>query len=386
LNQSSNYARNGYIVNFMLPAQEDKIKEVFANAKCLGVIFGKDVPEETLLAKEALVEAIRNTGLPVYSFPERNPSFTEKWRTIIPLTNNVTPTFSTSILIPKNKIAIKEISYGEDDRFVNIDISSTKEEVTKENIIFKTTPTKADSVFYFPSLGQGDLGKDFSEDLFKKINIPEQENIVTLSSSSGSETIAEKVFNVIQIIEAIGDVSIINPSVSEILLASLLTETNQFQENINEKALGLASSLMKLGANKEKINNIFNDKNASFAKLLGRALARSQTNESLKSVWSFISEQDMEKTGAVPNFATFDKVLKKMKMFLEPQPIFVVLWQHQQEVWAMINISTKNNNEMTEKIRSFLSATKEDGNLISGPYKNFSEAEIKIQSALKDVV
>ena len=370
----------------MLPAQEDKIKEVFANAKCLAVVSGKDVPEETLLAKEALVEAIRNTGLPVYSFPERKAFFAEKWQTILPPMNNAAQTFLTSIFIPKNKISVKEISYGEDDKFVSIDISATREEITKDNVIFKTASLKTDSLFYFPSLGQGNLEKDFSEDLFKKINIPEQENVVTLSSSSGSETIAEKVFNVIQTIEAIGDVSIINPSVSEILLASLLTETNQFQENINEKALGLASSLMKLGANKEKINNIFNDKNASFAKLLGRALARSQPNESLKSVWSFISEQDMEKTGAVPNFATFDKVLKKMKMFLEPQPIFVVLWQHQQEVWAMINISTKNNNEMTEKIRSFLSATKEDGNLISGPYKNFSEAEIKIQSALKDVV
>jgi len=370
----------------MLPAQEDKIKEVFANAKCLAVISGYDISEETLLAKEALVEAIKNTGLSVYSFPERMPSFAEKWRTILPPATNTTPTFSTSILIPKNKIAIKEISYGEDDRFVSIDISSTKEELTKENIIFKTTPIKVDSVFYFPSFGQSDITNDLPEDLFKKINMPNKESIVILSSFSGNETMAEKVFNVIQIMEVSGDVPVKNSSVSNNLLASLLVETSQFQENMNEKALNMASSLIKLGADKEKINTALNDKNTSFAKLLGRALARSQTNESLKSVWTFISEQDLEKTASVPSVALFGKVLKKIKTLLEYQPVFAIVWQYQQEVWAMINISTKNNNEMAEKVRLSLSAKKEDGNLISGPYKNFSEAEMKIQSALKNVV
>ena len=383
MNQSYNHARNGYIANFMLPAQEDKIKEVFANAKCLAVVSGEDVSEETLLAKEALVEAIKNTGLSVYSFPERKSSFVEKWQTILPPATNTTPTFSASILIPKNKVAIKEISYGEDDRFVSIDISSTKEEVTKENIIFKTTPIKTDSLFYFPSLGQSDIKEDLSEDLFKKINIPEQENIVILSSASNKETVAEKVFNVIQLMESSGDLAINNSFISEILLASLLVETNQFQENISEKIINLASSLIKLGASKEKISNIIDDKNTSFAKLLGRALARSQTNESLKSVWTFISEQDLEKTGSVPSVALFGKVLKKIKIFLEHRPIFVVVWQYQKEVRAMINIIDKNDNETAEKIRLSLSATKEEGNLISGPYKNFSEAELKIQNALK---
>lgn len=386
MNQTYNCARNGYVIKLMLPAQEDKIKKVFANAKCIAVISGEDATEETLLAKEALIEAIKNTGLSVYSFPERTLSFAEKWRAILPQTINTTPTFSTSILIPKNKIAIKEISYGEDDRFVNIDISSTKEELTKENIIFKTTPTKVDSVFYFPSFGQTDITNDLPEDLFKKINMPNKENIVVPSSFSGNETIAEKVFNVIQLMEIGGDIPLNNSSSSEMLLASLLVETNQFQENINEKALNMASSLIKLGADKEKINSALNDKNASFAKLLGRALARSQTNESLKSVWTFISEQDIEKTGTIPSFAIFNNVLKKMKTLLEYQPIFTVLWQHQQEVWTMINISTKKDSKMAEKISSSLSATKENGNLISGPYKNFSEAEIKIQSVLKDVV
>lgn len=369
----------------MLPAQENKIKDVFASSKCLAVISGENATEETLLAKEALIEAFKNAGLSVYSFPERNSAFAEKWKEIIPQTTSATPTFSTSILIPKNKIAVKEISYGEDERFVSIDISATKEEVSKENVIFKTTPVKADSVFYFPSLWQNDLTKDASEDLFKKIIIPEQEKIVTLSSSSGNETIAEKVFSVIQIMETSGDVPLKNSSISSALLASIFSETNQLQENVSEKGLSLASSLIRLGANKEKINGILNDKNASFAKLLGRALARSQTNESLESVWTFLSEQDFEKTGIIPSASVFNKIIKKIKNFVEDRPVFVAVWQYKNEVWAIISVSNKNNVNIAEELELSLLAENENGNLISGPYKNFSEAEIKIQNALKDL-
>ena len=71
-----------------------------------------------------------------------------------PPANNNPLTFSTSILIPKSKIETQEISYTEDDRYVSINISATKEEISKENVIFKTLPAKVDAVFYFPPFGK----------------------------------------------------------------------------------------------------------------------------------------------------------------------------------------------------------------------------------------
>ena len=53
--------------------KKTKIKEVFANAKCLAVISGEDATGRNAFGKEALVEAIKNTGLPVYSFRKENP-------------------------------------------------------------------------------------------------------------------------------------------------------------------------------------------------------------------------------------------------------------------------------------------------------------------------
>ena len=101
----SNYkvARNGaYILYASQPRRKNqkdfRRRQVFC--RCL---VKDNAAEETLLAKEALVEAIRNAGLSVHSYPERKENFAEKWRPILPSANNNHLTFSTSILIPKNK-------------------------------------------------------------------------------------------------------------------------------------------------------------------------------------------------------------------------------------------------------------------------------------------
>ncbi len=372
----------------MLPIQEEKIRNIFASAKFFAVISDKEAAEEILLAKEALIAAIRNTGLLVHFFPERQSVFIEKWRVILPSEDNSLFAFSTSILIPKNKTGIKEISYTEDNKYVNINISAS-EEISKENVLFKTAPAKIDAIFYF-SFDQKQLGEKLTEELSQKIIIPESDNIITVAPGSNGETISEKIFNIIQIIESSGDISVNKPLVSDLLLASLFIETDQFQKNLNEGALGLAASLIKLGADKEKIAGLINDKSPSFARLLGRAMARSYPNESLKSMWTFVAEQDLEKTGHEPNPALFEKIMKKIKSLLEHRPVFVLIWQSRQKVWAMVSVSLPNKEEAMGKIRAFLPAKNNslsDGsNLVSGPYKNFSEAELKIQDVLKEIV
>ena len=374
---------------FMIPEQEEKIRKICANIGSFAVVSNDEAAEEVYLAKEALAAAIRNAGLSVHSYPERQKDFTEKWAAILPSGTGASAIFSTSILIPKNKIETKEISYTEDDRYVSINISAGKEEISKENVVFKTLPVKVDAIFYFPPLGQENKDSNLPEEVSKKITAAEPDNIITISSGAGGETLAEKVFSIINIIESSGDFSVKKSPVPDLVLAALMAETDQFQNNIGAEALALASSLLKLGADKEKIADIMSDKSPSFARLLGRALARSYPNESLKSMWTFIAEQDLEKTGNEPSPALFGKIMKKIKKILEPRPFFVLIWQSKQEVWAMISVSSRperrDGQSIEEKLTISLSAKKENGNLISGPYKNFSEAELKIQTVLKEI-
>lgn len=365
---------------FMLPIQEEKIRNIFAGAKSFAVVSGDEAAEEAFLAKEALAAAFGNAGLAVRSYPERRKNFAEKWDSLLPAESGAPAVFSTSILIPKNKIEIQEVSYTEDSRYVSININAS-EEISQENAVFKILPSKIDAVFCFDKLPEG---------LSQKIIVPEQDNIIAVSASSDGETMAGKVFDIIQIIESSGDVSVKNGAVPNLLLASLFMETDQLQKNISGETLALASSLINLGADKEKIAGILNDKSPSFARLLGRALARSYPNESLKSMWTFVAEQDLEKTGAEPSLALFGKIMKKLKNLLEPRPVFVLIWQIKQEVWAMISLSSRqerrDDQSVGEKIGTSLSAKCENGNLISGPYKNFSEAELKIQNVLKEAL
>jgi len=370
---------------FMTPEQEEKIRNVCASAGSFAVVSNDEAPEEVYLAKEALAMAIRNAGLPVHLYPERQKDFAEKWLAVLPPANNKSLTFSTSILIPKNKIETQEISYTEDDRFVSINISASKEEISKDNVVFKTLPAKVDAVFYFPPPGREIQGGKLPEEIAKKITATKPDNIIAIPPGVGGETLAEKVFSIINIIESSGDFSVKKSPVPDLVLAALMAETDQFQNNIGAETLALASSLLKLGADKEKIAGIMSDKSPSFARLLGRALARSYPNESLKSMWTFIAEQDLEKTGNEPGLALFGKIMKKIKNILESRPFFVLIWQSKREVWAMISVSPETNREVVEKFASPLSAKKENGDLISGPYKNFSEAELKIQTVLKEI-
>src|SRR3989338_529473 len=193
---------------FMTPLQEEKVRNICADIGSFAVVSNDEAAEEVCLAKEALAAAIKNAGLPVHSYPERKKDFAEKWVAILPFETGASAVFSTSILIPKNKIETKEISYTEDDRYVSINISAGKEEISKNNVVFKALPAKVDAVFYLLPFDQESHGGKLPEEAVKKITVSEPDNIIIISSGAGDETLAEKIFSIINIIESSGDISL----------------------------------------------------------------------------------------------------------------------------------------------------------------------------------
>ncbi len=106
----------------------------------------------------------------------------------------------------------------------------------------------------------------------------------------------------------------------------------------------------------------------SFVQLFGRALARTRINEELKSIWTFISQKDLEKTkNKNADESLFEQIIKNIKKLIPFQPMALVLWQNKNKVWGLM----LGEDEEKETF---------------GPYKNFSEAEIKIQQALKEII
>ena len=101
----------------------------------------------------------------------------------------------------KNKIETKEISYTEDERYVSINISAAKEEISKENVIFKTLPAKL-TPFLFPAFRPKPAKRRIAGRNRPKITPPEPDNIINHRSFTANETISRKVFNIIQVFES----------------------------------------------------------------------------------------------------------------------------------------------------------------------------------------
>ena len=96
----------------MSPSQEEKIQEVIEKSGFIALISEEGAGEEILLAKEALKIILEDKGLKVCQFPERSKELENKWSFILPAGEDNHFLYSTSILIPKNKINIQEISYS----------------------------------------------------------------------------------------------------------------------------------------------------------------------------------------------------------------------------------------------------------------------------------
>lgn len=370
----------------MTPEQEEKIKKIFSESRSFAVICDGHADEGTLLAKEGLVSAIRSAKRPVYQFPPRAERFAQKWSSILPPAEDFPFIYATSILIPKNKVETKEISYAEDDKNISINITSAKENITKENTIFKTIPSEVGAMFYFTEYDHGRLDEETLNEISSKISAPPEDRLVIITSerNRSHDPLAVKVFDIIEAAEIKDSAS--KTLVPDLLLGSLAFETDYFKKNLSAKAIEVVASLSGMGADKGKIDAAINIKDSSFVKLLGRAMARSAPNQSLKSVWTFLSEQDLEKTGNLgADENIFYELMLKMKELIlnDFQNALILLWQKKESVWA--NILLNRAEEKTAKaLLAALAARKKTGYLTCGPYKNFSEAELKIQNALKE--
>ena len=108
----------------MPPLQKEQIQEIVEKYRSFALISEEDAGEDVLLAKEALKMILEDKGLKVYQFPRQSEELQNKWSSILPEGKDDHFSYSTSILLPKNKINVKEISYSNDNEYFSINIDS----------------------------------------------------------------------------------------------------------------------------------------------------------------------------------------------------------------------------------------------------------------------
>ncbi len=335
--------------------EKEKIQEILSGADSLAVIT-REIPDEAeILTREALARFFKNKERTVYLFPETPQEIKNKWAQF--LNNHLNPPFFKEILLkfPKENFDVKEINYEEGPEFLSMKMLSGEKEISRENIIFEIKPSTVDSIIYLSSLEEIKL-PDFNNGL----TVSDKEKIILLTPKE--QTLAEMVFEIMETEE-----NFLNGGIPDLLLASLIVETDNFKKKINENALNFATRLLTLGADKKIIDSIVS-KNLplSLAQILGRALARTRTDTSLKTNWSFISKLDFEKAGIKePEEKIIRQIIPKIKEMVPEQPFFIVLWE--------------DNNG---KVRAITDSKEK---IPEGPYENFSEAELKLKQVLKEM-
>ncbi|MBU4353081.1 hypothetical protein L6251_01670 [Candidatus Parcubacteria bacterium] len=357
--------------------EKEKIGNLLNDSESIALFLDENFLESELLAREALGEALEEKNLTVYMFPRIPGKFAKKWSSLASEHKQQNIYKRSSILIPKTRFKIKEINYEENSDFFILNIKTNGDKIEKNDIYLESNPMPIDAAICL--MEQKILPQKYSTEF----SLPAPEKIIFLGR--GDETIAEKVFNIIQSINARNSFS--RSSIASLLFASLITETNNLKNNLNKNSLDFASDLLRRGADKKIISEILKEKrSASFAQILGRALARARINKSLKSVWAFISFEDLKKTrNEDAKLPLFHKIIKKIQQSMPPQFLCVLLWQDSENVWGLI-MPLKKEHEILEKLGGALGSTIKNNFIVAGPYKNFSEAELRIQHSLKEII
>lgn len=363
------------------------IKQIIETSQSAGLILEKGAGEEFFLAKEALKTALLLKNLALISLPYEPPAYAAKWRSFLTKEGAPVPQ-KISINIPKEKYPVKELKYDEDGDYFSLLITVQGTNFNKDDLIFKETLPKTDSVFYFC--------RNFDFEKFNQfktlIELPEKENVVLVEP--GGKTAAEEVF---EIIDALGfDQEILKTShLPTLLFASVFKETNGFKI-ISSAPFRLAARLLEVGADKEAAENIFNqDKTPVFWQMFGRGLARTAIDQTLQSSWTFLAKKDFEKHRVEPNENFLLNILREIGQTLPKQIFSLMLWQTspqtdfnpgneiKNEVWATIKSEDAVKlNFLAEELQT----KNQNGFLKCGPFKTFSEAEIQLRKALKSAI
>lgn len=323
--------------------ESEKIQEIINEAGSIALILDENPKEQEILIREALRIFFQNKGLAPYLFPENPEEIKNKWSPILNNYKNPSLSSEISVRFPKNRFNIKEIGYEDDEEFLILKILANGNNAKKNDVLLDVKPVTFDVLI---CIGSSDTKfENFKDKIFL---------------TADNKTLAEKVF------EITGDeVS------ADLLFASLLLETNNFKKGVSEGSLNLAHHLLSLGANKKFIDEVMKKEfSLSFAQILGRTLARTRLNKSLQSNWAFISKKDFEKAGIKnADMSLIRRITCEIVEIIPRQPTFVTLWEDKENnVWALLTTEEEKNEKE-----------------VVGPYKSFSEAELKIQQMLKEI-
>jgi len=353
-----------------------KTMELLSGAKSCALILEQNPKEEEFLLHAVCDTALKDFGIYILSFPEENDAikfYKEKWKAVLKeIPERVQEKEQKTVIkIPKKDFLIKELSYDENDDFFSLVITPKQGKFAKENVVFEDALPEPSAILCFAD------SEKILESAVGKIKIPEsRENIILFfSETDGSKILTEKITDLLKLLQIDFSIPILN-----LLFASLILETGRFKNFANSTVFSLANFLLSRGADPYAVYKILdNERTDSFTQITGRAAARSHYDENLEAMFVFLQETDFEKTNNSSSLNLILKIIKELKHIAKLPRVYAFFWQKKDEIFTVLK--SDDNNYLLKLSNAFQSSLQSDY-LLTGPYKNFSEAELKIREAL----
>lgn len=197
---------------------------------------------------------------------------------------------------------VDEFSYDVVDDKLKIFVLPEQGEFHEQDIQSSNTDYKYDCVI---TLGASDL-ESLGDVYFQNIEFFYKTPLINIDANLNNENYGQ--LNLVQptktsvaeILFEFFDKELIDEKMATDLLTGIIFQTKSFKtSNVTPHTLEIASQLINLGAEQEKImQNLYRTKTLSRLKLWGRVLARMQDDSKLKLVWSVLPQNDFIKAGA----------------------------------------------------------------------------------------
>ena len=204
-----------------------------------------------------------------------------------------------------SNIKIDTISYDVKDNWLSIYLTPRQGIITKNELRTAQSGLKYDLIITINAQDLESLGGIFfnNTDLFYKVPIinfdihPANEhygqiNFVELTATAVSEIVYKTMSQLAE--------TQIDPDMATALLAGMISQTQSFKTaNVTPNTLNIASRLMNLGADREKIvKHLYRAKSISSLKIWGEALTHMESDPATGLVWTAITREAFSRTGA----------------------------------------------------------------------------------------
>ena len=353
----------------MTPAQET-IKNIINSGNKVLVAGEPSVDEATMLSMLALKNIMDTSGKKVFLTPAPSEGIKAKFGKIFSYSDARELPQKIKIKIPKNS-EIEELRYEEDENFLNV-LISPKNKIEPADLVIEKSPYEIDAAFCF---FDGEAG-------WKKTatSVAKPPGEKTIYISGGERAVAGKINEIHEIINGSGPLP---QNTATLLMASLICETDNFQRQ-NGAVFALANTFLGAGADQKTIREIMlADKKIGLAQILGRALARTTSEENLKTSWTFLTKNDFDKTGLEPSKDNVLFLLRKVRSNIVPPLSSIVCYEDSGGVRSLIYHENKN---VLANMASALGGAPESSYFLASGFKNFSEAENRIRQLLKQAL